>query len=505
MLTYSFTEIGSDTLYHHLYECIKNDIIKGTLKENDSLPSKRSFAKNLGISVITVENAYAQLMAEGYIYSVPKKGFFVEKLPDTMLAHREVPSIIDGQSVNKNSANKTATESIKKQFANQYTREESQNEKFVNKDSTKEKASAEETVIDFARNRNNPNNFPFSIWTKLSKEIMAQDVQRLMTPSPVNGIYALRSAICRHLLAFRGMKVDPSQIIIGAGTEYLYSLIIQLLGYDKVYAVENPGYKKIYHIYKSNHVTCRVIDMDRKGINMDQLAASDTDVLHITPAHHFPTGIVTPIGRRYEILSWAASSKDRYIIEDDFDSEFRMVGKSIPMLQSIDVQEKVIYMNTFSKSLSSTIRISYMVLPPHLASLFHEKLGFYSCTVSTFEQLTLAKFISEGYYERHINRMRTYYKNLQKSLTDTIKNGPYASKVKIAEEEAGLHFLLKLQTDLCDREIADRAGKAGYRILMLSDCYMEDAVPDTHTLVINYSGMDKEKLDIINEMLSRIL
>lgn len=463
MLTYSFTEIGSDTLYHHLYECIKNDIIKGILKENDPIPSKRSFAKNLGISVITIENAYAQLMAEGYIYSVPKKGFFVEKLPDRMVSDNKISPIIE------------------------------------------EKPAEKKEVIDFASNRNNPNNFPFSIWTKLSKEIMTQNMHVLMTPSPANGVYDLRYAICCHLSAFRGMKVDPSRIIIGAGTEYLYSLLIQLLGYDKVYAVENPGYKKLYRIYKSNQVTCRAVDMDRKGINMEQLSSSDTDILHITPAHHFPTGIVTPIGRRYELLSWAAASKDRYIIEDDFDSEFRMVGKSIPMLQSIDVQEKVIYMNTFSKSLSSTIRISYMVLPPHLANEFHAKLGFYSCTVSTFEQLTLAKFISEGYYERHINRMRTYYKNLQKRLIDTVKNGPYASKVKIAEEDAGLHFLLTLHTDLSDREIANRAADAGYRVLMLSDCYMEDAVPDTHTLVINYSGMDMEKLDIINEMLSRIL
>lgn len=462
MLTYSFTDIGPDTLYHHLYECIKNDIIAGRLKEGERLPSKRSFAENLGVSVITVENAYAQLIAEGYIYSVPQKGFFVEKLPDRILP-------AGGES--------TVTEE------------------------TAEPVPA----VDFASSRNHPDSFPFSVWAKLSREIMTRDKHALMTPSPTNGVYALRLAICRHLADFRGMKVDPSRIIIGAGTEYLYSLLIQLLGHDKVYAVENPGYKKLYQIYRSNHVACRAIPMDRKGIHMERLRASDADVLHIAPAHHFPTGIVTPIGRRYELLSWAAGSERRYIIEDDFDSEFRMVGKSIPMLQSIDVQEKVVYMNTFSKSLTATIRISYMVLPPHLAVRFHEKLDFYACTVSTFEQLTLAEFIAGGYYERHINRMRTYYKNLQKRLLETVRNGPYALRVRIAEEEAGLHFLMTVETSLTDKEITQKAMEAGYRVLTLSECYMEDGAPDTHTLVINFSGMEENSLDRINDLLGRIL
>lgn len=493
MITYSFTDIGSETLYQHLYHCLKSDIVAGNLKENDRLPSKRSFAKNLGISVITVENAYAQLLAEGYIYSVPKKGFFVEAIPDAVrMRYRETSATV-GEVV-----------------------------------STGEDISAAEEgttlLADFASNRNHPDHFPFSVWARLSKEIMARDPHGLMTPSPANGVYELRVAICRHLSAFRGMKVDPSQVIIGAGTEYLYSLLIQLLGYDKIYAIENPGYKKLYQIYQSHHVVCRAVSMDEKGVSMEQLLNSDTDVLHITPAHHFPTGIVTQIGRRYELLNWAAASERRYIIEDDFDSEFRMVGRSIPMLQSIDMQGKVIYMNTFSKSLSSTIRISYMILPPYLAEKFHEKLGFYSCTVSTFDQFTLAEFIEVGYFEKHINRMRTYYKNLQRRLIENIKNSSVASKVEIAEEEAGLHFLLKLKTSLTDRQIVEKAMTMGYRVLTLSECYIRDGleesgntvgtkqieedrkstVEDSHTLVINYSGMEEDQLPMINGLLEEL-
>ncbi|MDE6742379.1 MAG: PLP-dependent aminotransferase family protein [Lachnospiraceae bacterium] len=487
MITYSFTDIGSETLYQHLYHCLKNDIVAGNLKENDRLPSKRSFAKNLGISVITVENAYAQLLAEGYIYSIPKKGFFVQEIPDAVRRnYQEMSAVEKGRSSyrEKTSGRKVETISLRN--------------------------DSPTILADFASNRNHPDHFPFSVWARMSKETMARDPHALMTPSSANGVYELRAAICRHLSAFRGMKVDPSQVIIGAGTEYLYSLLIQLLGYDKIYAIENPGYKKLYQIYQSHHVICRAISMDEKGVSMEQLLKSDTDVLHITPAHHFPTGIVTQIGRRYELLNWAAASERRYIIEDDFDSEFRMVGRSIPMLQSIDMQGKVIYMNTFSKSLSSTIRISYMILPPYLAEKFHEKLGFYSCTVSTFDQFTLAGFIEGGYFEKHINRMRTYYKNLQRRLIESIKNGPAASKVEIAEEEAGLHFLLKLETSLTDRQIVEKAMAMGYRVLTLSECYIRNGLDgfgkttDTHTLVINYSGMEEDQLPLVNGLLEEL-
>ena len=195
------------------------------------------------------------------------------------------------------------------------------------------------------------------------------------------------------------MNVAPEQIIIGAGTEYLYGLLIQLLGFERTYAVENPGYDKISRIYRSHHVPCEPIAMDGQGVIIDELEKKKTDILHLSPSHHFPTGMIMPIGRRYELLGWASKSDSRYLIEDEYDSEFRFVGQQIPTLQSIDVLEKVIYMNTFSKTLASTIRISYMILPKHLMQRFYEKMSFYSCTVSTFEQYTLAKFIHDGYFE----------------------------------------------------------------------------------------------------------
>ena len=204
------------------------------------------------------------------------------------------------------------------------------------------------------------------------------------------------------------MNVDPDQIIVGAGTEYLYGLLVKLLGTDKVYCVEDPGYKKISQIYECNNAKCLPVQMDEQGISVELIKKANAQIAHISPTHHFPTGITMPVNRRYELLAWANESSDRYIIEDDYDSEFRMNGHPIPPILSIDACEKVIYINTFSKSLTSTIRISYMVLPEHLANEFYRRLSFYSCTVSTFEQYTLARFISEGYFEKHINRMRLH-------------------------------------------------------------------------------------------------
>lgn len=454
MLTYSFANIGSDSLYEYLYKCIKNDILQGILTPGDRLPSKRTFAKHLNISTITIENTYAQLTAEGYIFSMPKKGFFVSDVTNCLNA---TPAIeLDKSAPLLDSSN---------YFAN------------------------------FVSNYTNPDNFPFSIWAKLMREVITDKSTELMINSPSGGIMELRKAIADHLKDFRGMIVSPSQIIIGAGTEYLYGLLIQLLGYDKVYAVENPGYKKISQIYQSNHVKCRYLPLDQQGVVVQQLEESDADIVHISPSHHYPTGIITPISRRYELLGWASKSDARYIIEDDYDCEFRLMGKPIPSMQSIDVMEKVIYMNTFSKSLASTIRISYMILPKHLLERFYHQLSFYSCTVSNFEQYTLAKFINEGYFEKHINRMRSFYRTQRDRLLECIKMSPLANSVTITEEDSGLHFLMKIITELSDEMILKRAAKEGIHIAFLSQYYQNDICDTDQTLVINYSGISTNHME----------
>ena len=301
-------------------------------------------------------------------------------------------------------------------------------------------------------------------------------------------MFELRCAIAEHLREFRGIDADPNCIVVGAGTEYLYGLLIQLLGFDKVYALEDPGYRKIAQVYESYGVQYRFTPMDKEGIDPKALEKSGADILHISPSHHFPTGIVTPIARRYTLLDWAARSENRYIIEDDYDSEFRLTGKPIPALQSIDSADRVIYMNTFSKSLASTIRISYMVLPTALAEAFYKNLGFYACTVSNLEQYTLAKFISEGYFEKHINRMRIRYKQKRPHLKrdEALR---FVKVAKIDAEDAGLHFSPAcLRTCARRKDYPPRGGKRRARhrafgVLPYSACKPADRI--RHQLLRN--------------------
>ncbi|MBE6049284.1 MAG: PLP-dependent aminotransferase family protein [Clostridium sp.] len=464
MLTYNFVNIGSDSLYMYLYKCIKNDIKEGKLKVGEKLPSKRAFAKNLGISVITVENAYSQLIAEGFINSLPKKGFYVSDLKDTGIQN-------------------------------------------IGIDKEKVILSGEENsyIADFTSNQTDRDVFPFSIWTKTMREVMNENQTQLMINPPCGGIMELRRGISKYLSEFRGMKVNPEQIIIGAGTEYLYGLIIQLLGSGVVYGVENPGYPKIAQIYRSMNVPCKYIDIDKYGVPTDSLEEKKIDVMHISPSHHFPTGIVMPISRRYELLGWASKKDGRYIIEDDYDSELRLTGKPIPTLQSIDVSDKVIYMNTFTKTLCSTVRISYMVLPEELANKFYKKLSFYSCTVSNFEQYTLAKFLENGNFEKHINRLRKYYQNKRDAILKCFKKDPIEKYISIMEEEAGVHFLMHIKTKKEEKEFVCAAKGKGIKLMPLSRYYYGSENKYSNIYVINYTSIDVENLNEIVEALYNVV
>ena len=451
MLTYSFEDIGAESLYIHLYKCIRDDIVSGKIAPGTKLPSKRSFAENLGVSVITVENAYAQLISEGYLYSAPKKGYFAADLEKSTV--RQKAETVQAQ-----------VPVTPKYFA------------------------------DFSSNRTDPENFPFATWAKLMREIISEQSAELMLNAPCGGVPELRAAIAAHLRDFRGIQANPNQIVVGAGTEYLYGLLIQLLGFDKVYALEDPGYRKIAQVYESHGVRYGFTPMDGEGIDPKALAESGADILHISPSHHFPTGIVTPVARRYALLSWAAQSPQRYIIEDDYDSEFRLIGKPIPALQSIDVTDRVIYMNTFTKSLASTIRISYMVLPAALAEEFSKRLGFYACTVSNLEQYTLARFISAGHFEKHINRMRNRYKLKRDLILEEMERGGLLRVAEIQEEDAGLHFLLRVRTDAASEEIVRQAQQNGVRVTSLSDYYREAPLQAASAFVISYSEIPDSKI-----------
>jgi len=444
LLTYELKKQPGLPLYESLYRCIREDILAGHLVPGEKLPSKRALAANLKVSKITVEGAYAQLLAEGYICSREKVGFFVEQVE----AVARMPEALPPPPV------------------------------------------AAFEGVDLTGN--GPAEFPFSVWSRLQRGVMLDLGEQLLQPLPNQGLWELRSAIAGHLFQFRGMQVNPENILVGAGTDFLYNLLIQLLGREKCYGVEEPGYGKIRRIYAAAGAECISIPMDKAGVLPEALG--NANVLHISPSHHFPTGIITPISRRQALLNWASRETDRWIIEDDYDSEFRFDAHPKPAMQSLDRQGRVIYMNTFSKTLAPSIRISYMILPPELMGQFQRTLGFYSCTVPSFEQYTLARFLDGGHFEKHINRMRKIYKNRRNTFIALLNQCKAAPFLTIQEQDAGLHFLLKVQSGYTDRELVSRLADVGIRVRALSE-YYHDTVVDRQYLVINYSGVKEEQLE----------
>ena len=416
LLTYELKKAPGLPLYEALCRCIREDILSGKLPSGTKLPSKRALAAHLEVSKVTVEGAYAQLLAEGYLRSQEKVGYFVEEVPQRpTAAHVPVP----------------------------------------------QQPPEPEWLLDLTANAP-ATGFPFSVWMRLQRQVMLDYGDRLLTPLPPQGYPELRAAIAEHLLQFRGLSVDPENILIGAGTDFLYNLLIQLLGRDKGYAVEDPGYRKIRQIYAAGGVECISVPLDAFGVMPDRLGSAK--ILHCSPSHHFPTGIVTPAARRRQLLGWAEEAPERWIIEDDYDSEFRFHAHPVPSLMSMDHAGRVIYMNTFSKTLAPSIRISYMILPPALMARFRETLGFYSCTVPSFEQYTLARFLSGGWFEKHINRMRKFYRTRRNRVIEILEASAFAGRISILEQDAGLHFLLRIDSDLTDRQLVQFCADALIRV-----------------------------------------
>ena len=454
MLTYELKKAPGVPLYEALYRCIRSDILCGKLSAGEKLPSKRSLAAHLEVSLITVETAYSQLAAEGYILPREKVGYFVEQI-QTVLPAPVTPAAA----------------------------------------APAQKAS----LVDLTAN--SPAKFPFSVWSRLQRQILTDFGSQLLEAVPHQGCAALRQAIAGHLAGFRGMQVDPENIIIGAGTDFLYNLLLQLLGTDRVYALEEPGYSKIRRIYEAAGARTVGVSMDSQGVCPEALG--EAQVLHISPSHHFPTGLITPPRRRRELQDWAREG-DRWIIEDDYDSEFRFDAHPMAAMYSPETDGRVIYMNSFSKTLAPSIRIGYMVLPPALMARFRETLGFYGCTVSAFEQHILAHFLSHGHFEQHINRMRKFYRSRRNKLLELLQTCPWAHLLTIEEADAGLHFIVHVKTSWEDDALEDFCRRLGLQINCLSRYYHGRVPPEGRSrLVVNYSGLQDGDMVTLSKILTR--
>lgn len=450
MFTISFSD--DKPLYEQLYTYIREQIERGNICSGEKLPSKRMLSAHLKISVVTVETAYSLLAAEGYIYSKPGSGYYAENLPGAFRKRKTDKPIL-------------STAHSKREFS-----------------------------IDFSTNRVDTTLFPFSVWAKLSREILSSGGKELLSTCSGKGVLSLRQAIGDYLRDYRGMDVHPEQIIVGAGSEYLTGLLIQLLGRDMCYGVEDPGYVKTHLVFSANCTSVLPIEVDGSGARLDSLVSQGIQIAHITPSHHFPLGKVMPAARRHEMLSWAYSAPDRYIIEDDYDSDFRLYGKPVPTLQSLDCSSHVVYLNTFTKSLAPSMRIGYMVIPPDLLDRFEEKLGFYACTVPVFDQLILTEFIKRGYFERHISRMRKLYISRRNYFIDSLKNSPLSNILDIKGADAGMHLLLRSKNGMREAELIKRAADEDVRVYGLSEYYSFGTNKDGGRIIVGYSGMSTQEI-----------
>ncbi|MBR5272688.1 MAG: PLP-dependent aminotransferase family protein [Clostridia bacterium] len=448
-------------LYEQLYMNIKRDIESGAIKPNEKLPSKRTLSKLLKISAVTVESAYEQLKDEGYIYSVEKSGYFAQSISVK-------PPVTSNPDV----------------FKSECKAEHSQH-----------------FLYDLRGEHADIENFPFSVWSKLTRQVLAEQPKKLLQRIHNQGMPELREEIAKYLGKYRGIDAKSDNIIIGAGTEYLLGLLSQLLP-KAVFAVENPGYKKLSLVLNANGAKFKNIPLDNDGINMEELRLSGANVVYVTPSHHFPLGNVMPIKRRNELLGFITRKKNGYIIEDDYNSEFRFSGRPIPTLYSTDNSDSVIYFGTFTQSLCPSLRISYMLLPDRLIEKYNRELSFYSSTVPSFEQYTLLKFMKDGYFERHLNRMRTIYKNRRDAFVTSLKQSDIATKITILGNNAGLSLLIKVD-GISEKELIERAENNGIGISGLSGHYFNDVSSSDGIVIIGYNSLSVSEIGEVVKILEK--
>lgn len=362
MLTYQMDQREDHAKYYYLYTAIKEDILAGVIKKNEKLPSKRSLAEHLGISLITVETAYQMLREEGYLESRERSGYFVTELTPIARTKKEKRTL---RRLDEYESDKTLL---------------------------KEEAAAAGI-------------FPEQLYFKTIRSVLSEYGSRLLEKSPNEGCAILRNAIAEYLLRYRGIFAQPEQVVIGSGAEHLYNAVVRMFGNNIIYGLEDPSYSQIRKVYEGMGAHCEMLQMGTEGICSEALKKTSAKVLHVTPFHSYPSGVTATVRKRHEYLEWAARTEG-IIIEDDFDSEFFMPGKPIDTLYMLDDAQSVIYMNTFSKSLSSSIRIGYMILPERWIETYKDSMGDFSCTVPVLDQYVLAEFIKRGYFEQHLNRVR---------------------------------------------------------------------------------------------------
>lgn len=526
MLSYDMGKRGNASRYDYLYRRIRHDIAHGNILPDEKLPSKRALARNLGVSVITVETAYAQLIAEGYVRAEERRGYFACELSPVARGGRQGGARNRG---NARTGGVSGGAAGQRGFASEGAT--GRHAASPDSDATQSPATSSarrpaslrfpaHTLGDspFSDSAGDPMTFvpssgsaatalfPYQTWARVMRRTLAEESSATLAQAALGaGSPRLRRAIAAYLREYRGMDVPAERIVVAAGSQTLYQLIIQLLGRDCAFAIESPGYPLLERMYDAQGARCASVPLAAGGIDVAALSESGASVAHVMPAHQFPTGVVMSAAHRRDLLNWSrmdaarAFSSDgprgRFIIEDDYDAEFRMSGRPIAPLASVDVAGRVIYLNSFTKSLGAAFRIAYMALPEDLAAQFELKLGFYSNTVSPLEQLALARFIEQGHYERHVNRLRTHVKRLQDGLVGRVRESSLAQEVAFEGLDRGLYFSMRVRKGTQDR-VVGALQAAGVQLAFLGKGPLawSDAQAGESVFALNCESLNIEEL-----------
>ena len=450
------------TLYEQIYEYIREEIRKGNLLQGERLPSARFLSDYLQVSRTTVDMAYGQLVAEGYLVARPKRGYFVSTTEG--LYHVEMEA----------EREKEKPPLVRREPGCRY---------------------------DFSPTAIDMSHFPYATWKKITRNILVDAKSHMFALGEPQGDLELRRTICRYLHGSRGVNCEPEQIIVGAGNDFLLLLLEKILGRHIHVAMENPTYIRAYKIFRSFAYPISLIPMDDKGIRVDKLRESGAQIAYVMPSHQYPTGISMPIGRRMELLRWAAEGRERYLIEDDYDSEFRYKGKPLPSLQASDRLGYVIYIGTFSKAIAPAIRVSYMVLPYPLLEKYRRECSFFSSTVSRIDQTILNEFIRDGYFERYLNKMRKEYRMKHDLLLGELK--AFEKDFVVGGGSAGLHILLKDLRGRSEEILSQEAEAEDVKVYCMSAFQMEESDREITsekrqkgpaTMILGYGGMSEEEI-----------
>lgn len=451
-------------LYQQIEEYLKQEIQEGRLAAGMRLPSSRALSANLLVSRSTVATAYDQLVSEGYIEPVAYKGYYVCEIEGIYFQ-------------------KTA-----------YVKAEISEEPEQRKELKKYR-------YDFALNGIAPESFPAHTWKQLAKQVLSHSTEEIFAQGNPCGEDSLRETIAEYLYHARGVRCESSQILVGAGNDYLLMVLAALLENHKKVAMENPTYPSAWYALKHTGCLMSTVKSDEMGICIEELEKTSADVVYVMPSHQFPMGTVIPLKRRLELLRWA-DEHQAYIIEDDYDSEFRYKGKPIPALQGFDKNERVIYIGTFSKSIAPSIRISYMVLPKELMWHYQSREPF-AVTVSKTDQKIVELFLKNGHYERHLNRMRRIYKGKHDLILRWVKE-EMSEICSCFGEHAGIHLLLRFHNGISEKEAVERAKKAGIRIYGLSEFLVQKKEQKEAVVLIGYATLKENEIEEALQILSRI-